>query len=212
MKIDFSRPVILLIGGSNGCGKTTVAEKMVNDLAIEYLGADQIAYLLNPQNVDVAAVQAGKVFIKRIKDRVANRQSLIVESTLSGKTLSNHLRTAKMKGYQVFVMYIYLENVELSLKRIQSRVKAGGHDVPEIDVRRRFLRSRIGFWHNYRLIADSWELYYNSPDAKALNEIQIIAAGEEVEDGEDLFEQITVIDKDQYNAFLRSFGESDEAD
>jgi predicted ABC-type ATPase len=39
------------------------------------------------------------------------------------------------------LVYIGTEKVEINLSRIAQRVLSGGHDVPEIDVRRRFSRS-----------------------------------------------------------------------
>jgi predicted ABC-type ATPase len=48
---------------------------------------------------------------------------------------------ARNSGYEVVLVYIGTENVEINLVRIRNRVLAGGHDVPEKDVRRRYLRS-----------------------------------------------------------------------
>ena len=43
-----------------------------------------------------------------------------------------------------------------------SRVSLGGHDVPELDIRRRFKRSIRNFWHVYRELADFWSIVYNA--------------------------------------------------
>lgn len=48
---------------------------------------------------------------------------------------------ARARGFEVVLVYIGTENVELNLARIRDRVLAGGHDVPEPDVRRRYIRS-----------------------------------------------------------------------
>jgi predicted ABC-type ATPase len=48
---------------------------------------------------------------------------------------------ARARGFEVVLVYIGTESVELNLARIRDRVLAGGHDVPETDVRRRYLRS-----------------------------------------------------------------------
>jgi predicted ABC-type ATPase len=45
------------------------------------------------------------------------------------------------RGFEVVFIYIGTENVEINLARIAERVRAGGHDVPEVDVRRRYVRS-----------------------------------------------------------------------
>lgn len=48
---------------------------------------------------------------------------------------------ARRIGFEVVLVYIGTENVELNLARIRNRVLTGGHDVPEADVRRRYQRS-----------------------------------------------------------------------
>jgi predicted ABC-type ATPase len=45
------------------------------------------------------------------------------------------------RGFEVVLIYIGAESVEINLVRISERVRVGGHSVPENDVRRRYLRS-----------------------------------------------------------------------
>lgn len=42
---------------------------------------------------------------------------------------------ARTRGFEIILVYIGTENVETNLSRIADRVLAGGHDVPERDVR-----------------------------------------------------------------------------
>jgi len=48
---------------------------------------------------------------------------------------------AKRIGFEIVLVYIGTEHVEINLARIKKRVLLGGHDVPEADVRRRYNRS-----------------------------------------------------------------------
>jgi predicted ABC-type ATPase len=48
------------------------------------------------------------------------------------------------------------------VERVAQRVKAGGHDVPEQDIRRRYERGRKNFIELYAPLADTWEVYDNS--------------------------------------------------
>jgi predicted ABC-type ATPase len=48
---------------------------------------------------------------------------------------------ARSRGFEIVLVYIGTANVEINLARIRNRVLAGGHDVPEQDVRRRYKRS-----------------------------------------------------------------------
>ncbi len=68
----------------------------------------------------------------------------------------------KKRGYEVHFFYLWVPSVELALSRIRGRVLLGGHDVPALDVRRRFDRSIRNFLVHYRPLADSWTLYDNT--------------------------------------------------
>jgi predicted ABC-type ATPase len=61
----------------------------------------------------------------------------------------------------------------VALSRVRERVLKGGHDVPELVIRRRFKRSIRNFLNDYRPLADSWYLFDNSgsaPEMFALEE------------------------------------------
>ena len=48
---------------------------------------------------------------------------------------------ARRRSFEIVLVYIGTEDVEINLARIKNRVLAGGHDVPSEDVRRRYDRS-----------------------------------------------------------------------
>ena len=52
-------------------------------------------------------------------------------------------KDAAEAGFEVRIWYVGLAGLELHLARIKARVKHGGHDIPEADVRRRFDQSRL---------------------------------------------------------------------
>lgn len=47
---------------------------------------------------------------------------------------------------------------------MKKRVKNGGHNVPEEDIVRRYYKSVVKFWYNYKNIVDEWTLFYNGYD------------------------------------------------
>jgi predicted ABC-type ATPase len=47
------------------------------------------------------------------------------------------------------------------VERVAERVRKGGHNVPENDIRRRYHRSINNFWTSYRELADNWVVLYN---------------------------------------------------
>ncbi len=62
------------------------------------------------------------------------------------------------------MIYIFVDNEELCVERVRSRVLKGGHNVPEEDIRRRFQRSLTNFWDNFTQLSDSWILLYNGDE------------------------------------------------
>ena len=75
------------------------------------------------------------------KDYLEKGRSFSIETTLSGKNYLEMMVRARTLGFEVVLIYIGTEDVDINLSRIRQRVLGGGHDVPENDVRRRYERS-----------------------------------------------------------------------
>ncbi|HKJ34356.1 MAG TPA: AAA family ATPase [Balneolales bacterium] len=156
---------LIVVGGPNGAGKTTLALEILAEKNIEYISADDIAYELAPENTESVRIQAGKEFFKRLELAVQHRKNILIESTLSGKTLLPILcRYQKNYDYSIVIVFVYTPNSDFCAERVAIRVKKGGHNVPLEDLKRRFDRSLNNFWHVYRPESDQWYLYYNAED------------------------------------------------
>lgn len=156
------QPILIVIGGANGSGKTTLAREYISVEGLPYLGADQIAYDLDLDDVESVAIQAGRLFIQKIAKSIERRQSFMVESTLSGISLRKWINAAHDSGFSVEVAFVYLDTPELCIERVSARVSRGGHHVPDEDILRRYSRSNLNFWNQYRKLADKWKLYNNT--------------------------------------------------
>ena len=64
--------------------------------------------------------------------------SFLQETTLSGYKTQATAKKALEQGYTVRLIYIGLDTVEESLRRIENRVREGGHGIPQEYVIRRF--------------------------------------------------------------------------
>jgi len=129
---------------------------------VHFVNADLIPSGLSPLRPEVAAVAAGRLFLKEL-DRLAKaRLDFAFESTLSGLVYLSRLKRWKAAGYRIEIVYLRLSSPRLALRRIAARVKQGGHNVPRADVLRRFNRSWNNFEKFYRLLADAWSVYDNS--------------------------------------------------
>jgi predicted ABC-type ATPase len=166
MKNKVRKPRLYVIAGPNGAGKTTFAREFLpRDVkCLEFVNADFIAGALSPFAPERAAFRAGRFMLERIHSLGKQGLDFGFETTLSGKTYVKLLRDLKEGGYQVYVYFLWIKSVKLSLDRIKTRVKSGGHDVPEPVVRRRFGKSLPNFLRYYKPLADSWAIFDNSGD------------------------------------------------
>jgi predicted ABC-type ATPase len=155
---------LIVVGGPNGAGKTSFIKGMLAQYSCPYLSADAIAAELSPANPTTARI-AGEEFLRRFENQLEAIDSFIIESTLSGRTLLARLRRARALGFRLKLVFIFVDSADVCVARVEERVRAGGHDVPVADIRRRFGRSITNFWSLYRPVADHWALMYNSSNS-----------------------------------------------
>jgi predicted ABC-type ATPase len=158
------QPRCILIAGPNGAGKTTFARRYLPEDAgmVHFVNADLIASGLSPLRPEVAAIAAARTVLREIDRLAGGRRDFALETTLSGLTYVGRVQSWKRAGYRIEIVYLRLRSAQLALRRIAARVRQGGHDVPRVDVRRRFRRGWENFQRVYRPLADSWAVYDNS--------------------------------------------------
>ncbi len=153
---------LYIIAGPNGSGKTTFAKKFLPKYCTHFINADLIAQGLSPFSPVIAAMKAGRLVLKEIEEMSEKGVNFAFETTLSGKTYLSLLNKLKTKGYRTHIFFLWIPNSNLALERIKDRVAGGGHNVPAVDVRRRFHRSIDNFFKVYEPLLDTWMLYDNS--------------------------------------------------
>ena len=123
-----------IIGGVNGCGKSSLTGALKaerSDLGL-IIDVDKLAAQLH------SPVEGGKAAVRKIDECLEKGISFTQETTLSGARTERTIRRAKERGYTIRLYYIGLDTMEESLGRIANRVAKGGHDIPKEDVKRRF--------------------------------------------------------------------------
>jgi predicted ABC-type ATPase len=116
---------------------------------------------LKQSEANGAAWHQGRRLLERA---IAERLDFAFETTLGGSTLTRLLALAAERGAEVHVLYIGLASPELHIARVRARVRAGGHSIPEADIRRRYDHSRLNLIHLLPKLA-SLRVYDNSAEA-----------------------------------------------
>lgn len=158
-----TRPIIVILGGANGAGKSTAAP-VVLPPGITFLNADEVAKTLPDYPSTGADLEAGRILLTQMDEREVNRQSFAVETTLASRSLAARVVRLKKTGYRFRLIYIWSESADFSVQRVSSRVSVGGHDIPEETIRRRYVAGLKNFFHLYLPLADSWDVHDNTSE------------------------------------------------
>lgn len=159
---------LYVLAGVNGAGKSSIGGAMIRAAGSDYFNPDEAARALitaNPGldqlNANAAAWHQGRRLLERA---INERKDFAFESTLGGSTMPRLLAEAASRGFEVRVWYVGLASPELHIERVRNRVRAGGHDIPESSIRRRWRHSRLNL---VQLLPHLTELrvYDNSADA-----------------------------------------------
>ncbi len=137
--VDFDRrPIIVVVAGSNGAGKSTFYESHLKRTGLRFINADVIARELRTDAYS-AAIQADEFR----RELVARRESFIFETVFSDPYASKiaFLEDAIALGYGVVLCFVGLSSHAISVERVTMRVSQGGHDVPTEKLQSRFPRT-----------------------------------------------------------------------
>ena len=153
----------------------------------EFINADEIAKGLSPFQPEKVAIEAGRIMLMRMNEMMRLQEDFAIETTLATKSYVNFIRRAQAEGYFVTLIYFWLESPELAIKRVEQRVRFGGHHVPDDVVVRRYFAGMRNLFSLFIPISDYWLLVDNSTDP-----FRIIAEGnrtkiQEIQDEDPFF-------------------------
>ena len=185
-------PKMYIISGCNGSGKTTASYTLLPEMleCSQFVNSDEFAKSLSPFNPSEASVSASRYMLQKIYYLLGNHMDFCVETTLATRSLMGIINDAKSRGYTVDILYFWLKSPEMAIARVKSRVEAGGHNIPENVVRRRYYMGLNYFFETYAPVCDRWMLADNSSSP-----FSIVAEGSPA--------GIKVRDKEKYDTILR---------
>jgi len=167
-------PRLFVLAGVNGAGKSSVGGAMFRANGADYFNPDEAAKSLMAANPGLTQTQANSAAWHRGKEllerAIQRRLDFALETTLGAGTMPKLLEGAAAQGFEIYVWYVGLESVEQHLARVQARVREGGHDIPEADVRRRFTHSRLNLIRLLPMLT-GLRMYDNSAEANPAKQL-----------------------------------------
>ena len=116
---------------------------------------------LDQTEANSQAWHLGKSLLERA---IEQRLNYAFETTLGANTIPALLAKAASRGIGIHVWYVGLSSPELHIERVRARVRRGGHDIPEADIRRRYEHSRLNLIHLLPVLT-ALRLFDNSAEA-----------------------------------------------
>ena len=157
-------PRLYIISGPNGSGKTTASYGVLPELldCSEFVNSDEFAKHLSHFAPESAYMTASRLMLRKVKYLFDRREDFCIETTLATRALLKMTRSAQQRGYFVTVLYFWLSSPDIAVERVAARVRAGGHNIPEETIRRRYQMGLNYLFHSYMQTCDKWILADNS--------------------------------------------------
>ena len=161
---------LYIIAGCNGAGKTTASFTILPTIldCKEFVNADEIARGLSPFQPEKVAFEAGRIMLKRIDELLEKGENFAFETTLATKSYKEIVKEAQNKNYHVTLLFFWLENIDLAIERVKSRVLEGGHHIPTDVIIRRYKNGLKNLFEIYLPIVDVAMIFDNSTDNSEL--------------------------------------------
>lgn len=162
------KPVLIVIAGPNGSGKTTITSRVLQHDWLEdslYINPDNVAqHMFGDWNNQEAVLKAAQYCQEQREECLKNKHSMIFETVMSTDEKINFIQRAKEAGFFIRLFFVGTSSPTINASRIAARVMKGGHDVPIAKIISRYAKSIIncGIASQY---ADRTYVYDNSTDA-----------------------------------------------
>jgi predicted ABC-type ATPase len=156
-------PHLYIIAGCNGAGKTTASYTILPEIldCSEFVNADNIAAGISPFNPEGVAIEAGRIMLKRIDELLNEGVDFAFETTLATRSYAPFVKKAQRLGYEVTLLYFWLNSPQMACDRVAKRVSEGGHDIPIDVIERRYYRGIKNLIDLYIPICDRWLVMNN---------------------------------------------------
>lgn len=167
MSDKIHKPILIVIAGPNGSGKTSVTSKILKHEWMEnalYINPDIIAQEIFGDWNSPEAIMSSIKYCENLREEcLEKKQSLIFETVLSRYDKVDYIKRAIENGFFVRLFFICTTSPNINASRITDRVMKGGHDVPIPKIISRYYESIKNSFELAKIV-DRAYFYDNSID------------------------------------------------
>ncbi|NCI49782.1 hypothetical protein GWC95_07605 [Sediminibacterium roseum] len=175
-------PVLYILGGANGSGKTTWYNAQVVtgdiDLTIPFINIDNIVLWelgsYTPENL----LLGENIAKERMSGHIERKESFMIESNLSKKADYEWIERMQRHGYDTVLYFFGTDNVEINKDRVLNRVAQGGHDVAVPIIEQ---RHRMGLTYLKSEVLNFTEAYLYDSSEKIPQQMAVLKKGKIIE-------------------------------
>ena len=163
-------PKLYIIAGCNGAGKPTASFTILPEIlgCKEFINADEIAKGLSPFQPESVAMQAGRIMLARMDELLQKGETFAFETTLATKSYKQKIEWAQANGYEVTLLFFWLDSPNIAKERVAQRVAEGGHNIPLETIERRYYNGIANLFAIYIDMVDICYIFDNSEGRKEL--------------------------------------------
>lgn len=189
---------LYIIAGCNGAGKTTASFTILPEIlnCKEFVNADEIAKGLSPFQPEKVSFEAGRIMLNRINELLVLNENFAFETTLATKSYKSKVEYAQEKKYTVTLLFFWLQNVDLAIERVKTRVLEGGHNIETDIIHRRYKNGIKNLFEIYLPIVDEVMIFDNSAGKPELIAEKIVES------------DINILDTIKFNKLKKYYNEN----
>lgn len=160
-------PILFILAGPNGVGKTTfygtaVAQGFI-PADLPFVNIDLIVKDELGGYSDSNYSHAESIYRTRTGNFIANGKDFMIESNLARQADYDWIENMIKAGYEVVLYFLCTQDLTINIDRVKQRVKEGGHNVPESIIEQRFrnvllyLKAKLHLFAEVYIIDNSFE-------------------------------------------------------
>ncbi len=162
-----AKPVLIVIAGPNGSGKTTFTHQILNHEWFRdciLINPDEIALNeFGDWNSPDAILKAAQLADEVREKHLQSRKSLAFETVFSSPPKVNYVQRAISAGFFVRLFFLGTDSPTININRVGLRITQGGHAVPVDKIISRYNKSLTNLKRSLSLVHRGY-VYDNSID------------------------------------------------